>query len=523
MRYNRLKDLVAGVAGGPLSVNRAQVGIGGGPKPLNDHAFLANGLVDGVWGLVQLDRDTGWVPHIIDPKGATRIGAGGDNWAATVQSQPPVTYGVIAGVPFEENPAERYVLDGALDGGLLFLLVTPDGATFYARWPDGVVDEWLINSGTNLENVRMAAGAFVYQENSLLYLQLRGAGRRQVPTVDTPFEPMTWEDSHGFRWFLYHNDATYIQYGYTATGYQFGGSYAPDMWIGPTDAAQVALTLSPGEAPSTIQLVDIQLGTGVMPISRPIVYPPVVPFARRFYLAPFKDLRGVSGSNSEVVIDGAAQQAVRPCWVGQDLDGGWTSVDRANSLGRLIGICAESRGDLSGYAHVRAKADQLKTRVAWWKDGPDPLAPPSDLHDWDELWAEWYVFKEHGETLAIALDRWKRELDLALASKCQNLAGIPQYFTRGIFSDQETVDIIGAALDFFRNATPRLVILAPFEYDRANGITGNVACAEMYRRTLAACVLGRPSLTPAWPDPPPPVHSTDLLLYEMIRASRSAP
>jgi hypothetical protein len=193
-------------------------------------------------------------------------------------------------------------------------------------------------------------------------------------------------------------------------------------------------------------------------------------------------------------------------------------AEKAALTGTLTGIVTENTIP----ATARTKATQLKTRVAWWKDGPDPLPIPiSQLFPWDQIWHEWYVFKEKGETLATAKDRWAREMDLSLATHCTDLAGIPQYYPRDIFSDQECVDIIAATLEFFRGY-PRLKIFSPFEYDRGTmGISGNAAIGEMYKRTLSSCVMGRPKLAIPFPPVPPPPPIVDNFILTLLMKGHS--
>jgi hypothetical protein len=538
MRYSIAADLAAGVT--RVSANRVDLGRGsfGSGCWVNPSTFLANAAksetvdefhlyayrrqFDGQF----LRQETPW-----DTRGSTTAGGGSDNWMVTVQSTPKQTYGVVSGRPydsaqptfapdgtFEEDRlpdgtllAEVNVLDGGEDGRLIF--TSPDFQSLGILTPDGKsIHWWATGPHVNLSTVRVISGGFVYMDGAQLMLQMDLEPPRPVHTFDNAFDPDSFV-YQGQRWFFYHNELTYLHPEGSDLGYMFEGSYGPAVWVGLSGECHVALSTSPGEIATSITLVPpFTLGQGMVPIKKPIVYPVVRSFeGRKFRLGPFKDLDGVSGSDSEVVIDGNAQVAVRPCWVGQGPDILWTSVDRAYSQGRLLGIVAE--GPTVGPA--RAKADALKTRVAWWKDGPDPVPIPiKELNPWDQIWGEWYVFKEHGETLQKAMVRWQRELDLSLATHCQDLAGIPQYFNRFLFSDQEMVDLIYATLEWFRQLDPRVSGFYPFEFNRLNGITGVVPIHEMYSRTLNAW-WRVPEFVPAWPTPPP-TRMDDFLLYEMI-------
>ncbi len=252
--------------------------------------------------------------------------------------------------------------------------------------------------------------------------------------------------------------------------------------------------------------VDELRALPIVPVVPPIVYPPVAPFDHAVSIAPFKDVQGMSGSDSEVCIDGAlgARGDTRRRWVGFDLDGGSTAIRAVHASGELYGIAAEGFGP-RGYDAARPLADALQTRIAWWNDGwmadAPPSGPPQGLLAWDQIWLEWYWYLERGESLSDAVGRWEQDYLTAAKTACHDLGGIPQYFTRGVLSEQQTVDCIGKALETF-SRQPRLKVLAPFEYDRANGITGLASLREMYDRTLAASVHGVPVFVPAWPSPP---------------------
>jgi hypothetical protein len=233
-----------------------------------------------------------------------------------------------------------------------------------------------------------------------------------------------------------------------------------------------------------------------------VVYPAIAPFAHAVSIAPFKDPDGTSEADSEVVIDGARQAVPRPCWVGFDLDGGTTAIDRAAEDETLVGVYAQDHGD-RGVEHARIVADRLGCRIAWLQDSPEPPVVPRELKAWDQVWVEEYLVA--GETLADARARWTRAEAAALASPCHDLGLVPMYY--GDFGDQATVDAIASSLTTI-NTNARWKVIAPFQYERVNGITGRPPIAEMYGRTLDASVLGEPAWTPM-PDPPVPPEPPD--------------
>lgn len=252
----------------------------------------------------------------------------------------------------------------------------------------------------------------------------------------------------------------------------------------------------------------------------PIIYPPVAEFPHAISIAPYKDLQGVSGSDSQVCIDGAmpAVGDTRMSWVGQGLDGSYDAIRRVHATGRLYGIIAETRADSKPDALVplRALADELQTRLAWWYDGIKVVAPPVQyLKPWDQIWHEWFWYPDK-ESLIDAEMRWDAAWALSEATHCEDLGGIPQNFT-GALSEQQAVDCLGVALTDFSSLS-RLKVLAPFEFDRINGITGLASMREMYNRTLAASVHGVPTFVPAWPSPP--VSRDDRLLTSFFKESQ---
>jgi len=481
VRYNRRGDLCAGVAGGVLSINRVAIGFGGGPKWLNDHTLLANALVRDRWALYQFDRTTNWQPALLDERGATRIGAGGGNWAATLASTPPVTYGEVDGEPLS-SLINLLILDGWQDGSLIFC--DRDYMTLIIRWPDGSLAQWPMPPHINLENVRMAEGGFCYlQEPRSLVWQPRNGPSRIVPTVDVPFEPMTWQDTDGWRWWLYHNDATYLQYEDTATGWQGPASYGPDAWFGADGLFQVATTPSAGELPDTITLTTVHPDTRI-PLAPPV--PSIGAFAWPVYIAPFSDPDHRSG-----------------CPV---------NVDN-------IGILCETADELPT---VIRQAEAEHKRVCFIWDHPTAPVVPPGLRAWDQVWIEAYRLKT--ETLEQSAQRWWANL-LTLEANWPGDSGIiPMFYCQGgappneLWTVPEVLEA-NARVPALLNTLPRVKVAAPFAYDRLNGITAHPPLQTRLNQYQAASP-GVPVLVPIPPIPPPDVADSRLL-YSLIERRTS--
>ncbi len=510
MNINAGRQIVTGVAGAGVRVGQY---VTDGPIALT--LVLANAGNGPCW-------DSGEVFLDYFPVGLGWTFADGTHFVAVVPNTPATAYG--AGD--DGQHWARYLADGQTGVTSSWGLKLPDAAWL------GIGPALFVkaNTGQSLSAYDLGAMGprwtvptpggsidfFALDADRVLWTD----GARQIQTYGLPV-PAQFESANfpscfealGQLWLVYArgtgglvirpwNDATH---GFIVVP-EGQNAFGPCVITG-DDPKHVIALWGTNAAETEIRALTVDLTAPLQPIPvgpPPIVYPVIAPFTHAVSIAPFKDLDGTSGSDSEVVIDGASQAPGdrRLCWVGFDLDGGHTAILKAWTAGRLYGIAAEGFGP-RGYDAARPLADRLFTRVAWWSDGIQVVAPPVGLNSWDQVWHEWYWYREQGETFSQAQVRWSRAFDLGLASRCHDLGGIPQYFTRGIFTDQETVNIIGASLSVFGNLTPRLTVIAPFEYDRINGITGNPAVHQMYDRLLAASVLGVPVFTPAWPVPPP--------------------
>lgn len=435
----------------------------------------------------------------LTPRGATSYGAG-DGWWAAYLADNQVT-GVYSNWGLS---LPHHVLCGA--GPELY--VTPhDGSGIDVYAPSGTTPEWSVPDAHPLEFYAVPG-----QYRALLWTEgdrrIRTFGLPPVAQVEAAYSPSAFF-SNG-RWWLCsgRQDGGAVirpfddpQHGFiiVPTGQD---AFGPCVSVA-IDSFQVVAFwgLNAGETAIAAKTIDLSGAmVDLFPPAPVIVFPPISDFKGPKSIAPFKCLGAETGADSEVVIDGA--KATKSSWVGFDLDGGTASIDDAHARGLLIGIAAEGFG-ARGYDAARPKADALRTRVAWWSDGLALVTPPAGLNTWDQVWTEFYRYIEHGETLEQSVTRWRRAFDLAYASHCVDLGGIPEFFTRGLLSDQDTVDVIGAAFDAFEMAD-RLKVWALFEYQRLNGITGNAAVREMYGRTLRASVHGVPTFVPQWPTPPHP-------------------
>jgi hypothetical protein len=147
---------------------------------------------------------------------------------------------------------------------------------------------------------------------------------------------------------------------------------------------------------------------------------------------------------------------------------------------------------------------------------PSPL-PPYDrillAHDGESDWTIpagalrsfdlclWELYRVKGETLAATFARWDRQARRNLEQWPRDCGVVPMFYTQFQWTIGEVLEAL-EGLDAIANLSPRIKVVAPFAYDRANGI---VAFAELRQAfdnlVAAAAAAGAATLTPV-PSPP---------------------
>jgi hypothetical protein len=215
-------------------------------------------------------------------------------------------------------------------------------------------------------------------------------------------------------------------------------------------------------------------------------------------IAVYKDLLGISGTDSEVLVNFQAQANVRPCWSAEEC--------LPFKKGPLYGLYTEAKSGEDGmFVLPRAKA--LQTRILWvWDDEGEPQLS-SKLRDYDVPAIECYLPNAKGsETLEQSIARWEHNLDYTLRHWSFDLALVLMYYTKGgigsaeLYSVQDVVNAIGAAVPLL-DRSPRLKLALTFEFDRADGISAHPDIREMLRRLVIA-TPGVPTFRPVTPIPP---------------------
>lgn len=243
-------------------------------------------------------------------------------------------------------------------------------------------------------------------------------------------------------------------------------------------------------------LLALPLTPTEVPVPVPPDPIPTFAFTHRVIVAPFKDPDGSSGATHEISVDKTGMTMPRPHFAaGDSLDG---------TKGERLGLYSESSSD-PGDDLVHAS--KLKTRLLLLKDGPGAWGIPGGLRHWDIPARE--LFLVAGETLAATVTRWENEVRTALVQWPGDLCVAPMFYCQGGAPPNElwpVGDVLRglAHVSHIVNLSPRIKLLAPFAYDRANGIRAHAELQQALANLIAAAkAAGLAALTPIPPDPVP--------------------
>jgi hypothetical protein len=152
--------------------------------------------------------------------------------------------------------------------------------------------------------------------------------------------------------------------------------------------------------------------------------------------------------------------------------------------------------------------------------GHDSMADwsiPAGLRPFDLLLIECYRTPQ--ETLEQSVARWNHQLTVLLTEWSGDCGLISQWYGQGgappneLWTVQEILDGL-ESLDILVNRSPRIKVIAPFAWDRANGIVAHPELQTAFGNLCAAAALaGEATLIPVPgptpPDPPdPPIPPT---------------
>lgn len=133
----------------------------------------------------------------------------------------------------------------------------------------------------------------------------------------------------------------------------------------------------------------------------------------------------------------------------------------------------------------------------------DWTIPAGDLRSFDLVL--WELYRVKGETLEQSIARWDRQARANLAQWPQDCGVIPMFYTQGgapggnpppLWTVGEVLEGL-EALDAIANLSPRIKVIAPFAYDRANGIRAYPELRQAFDDCVAAAArAGEATLNP---------------------------
>jgi hypothetical protein len=507
-------DVGHGVGGGHASRNNVAFSFGGfGGWIDRDHAAFANGNTD--WTVCRYDKLTEQITQAYDPPvSANVIFAGG---------------GVVAswlGSKGEERGLYSTTGLRIRDAGLMG--VGPDGAIAYkpdyqSNGPTYVHEldgaEWQLTPGH--------AGA----------LQLLGDRRAiwtegfSVHVAGLPMPQYINEDgiwaAHaafvaGEWWISYFSGSRGVilhPFASSERCYSIvpkGDAWATMVAFGP-DTIRMAIARTEGEGPGDIWGYDINVRTGAAtpvpywPTGRATTFPlmptasvnvtiPTFSFNHKVMVAVFKDPNGDTNAPVEILVNQNDQQGTRPVFVVED------TLDSTFN-GPLLGIYTESNDPINAIKAAAAR----QTRVMVCHDSAAAWTLPVGLRSWDIPMVELYRYQ--GEPLLSAVSRWRRDVDVMLATWAGDCGVVAQYYCMGGEPPNEVWPVAAilethAYLNELVNRSARVKIVATFSYLRANGIERHPELRQSFENLLTAAGPNVAVLHPIIPVAAPAVTIT---------------
>lgn len=131
---------------------------------------------------------------------------------------------------------------------------------------------------------------------------------------------------------------------------------------------------------------------------------------------------------------------------------------------------------------------------------------PAGLRPWDILFLEYY--RDPSETLRESVERWERQTRALLPQWPGDVGVIPMFYDQFRWTMAEVLDGL-RHLSELVNLSPRLKVIAPFAFNRSNGIIAHPELTAAFAALMeASTVAGLPTLltigAPAAPAPPKP-------------------
>ena len=260
----------------------------------------------------------------------------------------------------------------------------------------------------------------------------------------------------------------------------------------------IAWSRTAGEAPGDIEVVQVNRALpreSLVPVAPPVAIPTFT-FTHPVIVAPFKDPEGDTRAPYEIVVNQYAQTLDRPCFVAED------------SLGYEHGPMAAIYSEAVDPVDVLDVAAAHATRLMLAHDSIAQWDLPEGLRPFDLPTLELYLSK--GESLDESVARWYDDARRLLDTWPGSIAVIPMFYCMGGAPPDElfpVADVLAglAHLSGIVNLSARILVIAPFAYMRANGITGHAELQQAFAALLAEQArVGLATLPPITADPEPP-------------------
>lgn len=528
-------DVAQGVAGAPFSVNNLREGLGGTGGWIDPRRALFGNGDDG-WFASSFDKFTKQKARLKFP--STQGGPLDVEVAANALACGGGVYAVWRSEVRPGDPDRGLYASSGLrlpDAGLLG--VGPAGEIGYkplyqsngpsiVREPDG--QEWQLTPGSAASLQLLGAGRAIWMQG--FTVQVAGLPPPAYATAGGIWNAQAVFVANAW-WICYYSGAYgIVLHPFSSAERCYVILSKGDGWhriVGMTaQVVRVAVSRTEGEAPGDVWGYDIDVTTGyAIPLpfgaqpAEPVTLPfapmngvdeqpvalPAFSFSHPLLVVPFKDPRGATKAKAEILVNQNDQETARPVFVADDtLTAKWR--------GELLGIYAEG----TGAKNAIVEAEKRATRVLWCHDSDAPFLLPDGLRPWDIPLVELYRYKAHGETLPAAVERWRRDVGLMLATWKGDCGLVPQFYCMGGAPPNEvlTVAEVLATQDYLSelaNRSARIKILAPFSYLRANGIEPHVELEMSFNNLLVAAPPGV-ALTPV-----PPAHQPQATPYAAAR------
>ena len=483
-------DVTHGVGGGFASINNTAFAIGGVGGWIDDDTvgFVSGRPEDIIngrdWQAMRFHRPTEKFTSLSSPaSGANHMFCGGGHaawWWGTTDNR----RGLYSTTGFRKQELDGSV--PARDAGLLGM--GPDGAIgykplYHSNGPTRMREldgrDWLLTNGHAESLCLLGNGRAIWLEGFTLH----SVG------FDTP--PLYSADSGiwgvqavqiGARWWISYYSGMHGIVLHPFDSFQ-GFSILPkgDGWktirVIDTNTIRVATSRGAGEQPGEIWVRDYDVVQNTvidpwtvrskwLPVGRVdirtinVIPSEFAPFNHSVLIIPFKDPIGVSGVKSIEAEE--------------------------------IGIYSETVDPTT----IIAAAALRKTRVLLGHDSPAPWLIPK-LRPWDIPLVELYRLKT--ETLSESVSRWRGLIQSMITQWPGDCGVIPMFYCQGgappdeLWTVQEVLDGL-AYLSELVNLSPRIKIVAPFAWERLNGITAHPELRTAFE-SLKRATPGRPTLT----------------------------